>query len=161
MRGSLSGPKKAGMGRCGPNSAFWGIFLFLTAPVLKNIFQTSFLVQGSFSALPLERCVDCRNLSLKVDFPSSIFSLDNPYLHLFSLLLKTQQNQETKSDKIRTKFRQKFRQNSDNKIQTTKFRQKSDTKFRHKFRQNSGTFRQIQTCLNRPKHFKTSGNTKF
>ena len=54
-----------------PILLFWVFSFFLAAPVLKKL-QTSFLVQGTFSALPLERCFDCRKLSLKFDFPSSI-----------------------------------------------------------------------------------------
>ena len=62
-------PKKAGWALFGPIWLFF-FFLFLAAPVLKKIPRPPFLSRGLFPALPLERCFDCRNLSLKIDYPS-------------------------------------------------------------------------------------------
>ena len=162
--------KQAGWAAVAPSLLFLVFSFFWAAPVLK--FQTSFLVQGSFSALPLERCFDCRNLSLKIDLPSSILSLDNPYWHLVSLLPKTQKNQ-TKSRQNSDKNSDKNPdQNSDKKIQTEfrqkfrpRFRQKFRPKFRQKFRQHSD---EIQTDSDKFRHiwinrntFKQVENTKF
>ena len=152
MRGPSSGPQKAGWALLALILPFFGIFTFWQPLFLKTS-QTSFLVQaqGSFSALPLERCFDCRNLSLKIDFPSSCFSLDD----LFGVLFP--QNSDKIQTKIQTKCRQKFRQNSEFKktpykiwenrkfrqFQTRKFRQNSDkfqAKFRPKFNKSQTKF---------------------
>ena len=129
----------------GPFWAFWVSFNVLAAPVWQPLFfkipRPPFLSRGLFlhchwrDASIAEICLS------KFLFHPQLFSLDDPCWHLVSLLPKTQ-----------IKFRHK---NSD---------RKSQTKFQTKIRQNSDKFQtnsdKIQTCLNRPKHYKMKIQTQ-
>ena len=141
MRGPSHPPKRSRMGRCGPKSCFFWYFPFLKTPIFKIASQSLALPRGHFMRGHWLNASMAKILLGKIDFRSSFFSFTDLFWCLVSLQTKFRQKFRQNSDKIQTT---NFRQNSD-KIQTTKFRQNSDNKiqtktqtnFRPKFRQNS------------------------
>ena len=138
---------------------FW-VFSFLLNSNFQNCIPEFGFAQGSFYARPLAKCFDAKFLFGKNRFSNLILLASWPFLvSSDKIQTKFRQTFRQNSDKIQTKIHTKFRHNPDTiqtkiqtkitqkfrqNFQTTKFRQNSDNKMQTNnqttFRQNSDNF---------------------